>query len=213
MQITISNEILTKLPLFSISAYTFISKVTNDNKSLVLAIKEYEKFIQKSFTLESLLKDEKIKIARDAYKTLGKDPSRYKLAVESLFRRIIKGNGLYKVNDVVDCGNLLSLYTKKTIAVLDYNKIVGNVKARIGNKLDIYEGIGRGKIDVSNIIVYEDDISLFGSTTSDTYRTSISIDTKKVLIFIINFNQTNDEDVMIELYKKYTNSYNFERIK
>ncbi|MDO7203563.1 hypothetical protein Q5M85_04380 [Paraclostridium bifermentans] len=45
--------------------------------------------------------------SRQAYKKLGKDPSRYRLSSEALLKRIVKGNDLYKVNNIVDINNLV----------------------------------------------------------------------------------------------------------
>ena len=65
--------------------------------------------IAKENTLEDVLKIDNIKAARDAYKKLGQDPSRYRVSSESLVRRVVKGNGLYKVNNIVDINNLISI--------------------------------------------------------------------------------------------------------
>lgn len=50
--------------------------------------------IQKTFTLENLKEQINIKTSREAYKTLGKEPSRYRVSSEALIRRIIQGKGL-----------------------------------------------------------------------------------------------------------------------
>ncbi len=50
-----------------------------------------------------------IEASRKAYRACGKDPTRYRLSSESLLRRVLKGKGLYKVNNIVDINNLLSL--------------------------------------------------------------------------------------------------------
>jgi DNA/RNA-binding domain of Phe-tRNA-synthetase-like protein len=156
-----------------------------------------------------------IKEARDAYKKLKKDPSRYRLACESLLRRLVKGNGLYLINNVVDTGNVLSILCHRSVAVLDYDRIVGPVRIRIGSEADDYIGIGRGKIDVSNIPVYEDEIGPFGSTTSDTLRTAVTDATKKILLFIICFGPSykqEHEDLAISLFKKYGKAQNISKI-
>ena len=95
-------------------------------------IKELEKSINEKYSLEQVLQIPSIKNARDSYKKLGKDPSRYRLACESLFRRLVKGNGLYRVSNVVDAGNVLSIELAKSTAVLDYDKLQGDIHIRIG---------------------------------------------------------------------------------
>ena len=43
-----------------------------------------------------------IAATRKAYSTLGKSPSRYRNAAEAMIRRIVKKQGLYQINNVVD---------------------------------------------------------------------------------------------------------------
>ena len=216
MRITISKSILDTLPNFDIVALKMdVSsfETTNDIKEL---INKYQDSIKEEYSsLEEVLNIPLIKNARDGYKKLGKDPSRYRLACESLLRRIVKGNDLYIINNLVDIGNVLSIDFKRSTAVLDYDKIQGDITIRKGLSTDVYEGIGRGIINVENIPVYEDDISPFGSTTSDTMRTSVTLDTKKMLLFIVCFDSDNHDyeiDKAIEYYKKYADAKNIELI-
>ena len=120
-----------------------------------------------------------------------------------MLRRLVKGNNLYRINNLVDVGNILSIECNRSVAVLDYNKIVGVIIIRLGRADDVYEGIGRGIINVENIPLYEDSISPFGSTTSDTIRTSVTSETTKLLVFVVCFGDSNIEEhkqKAIELY-------------
>ena len=215
MNITIKKEVLNILPSFNIHAFTMDVKV-EDSKIIENKLQELEKEINEKFILEQVLQIPSIKNARDAYKKLGKDPSRYRLACESLFRRLVKGNGLYRVNNVVDAGNVLSIELAKSTAVLDYNKLQGDIHIRIGTNDDIYYGIGRGLINVSNIPLYVDEVSPFGSPTSDTERTSIDFNTTKILLMVICFDDL-DKDIIEELslktFKDYAYAHNIEKIE
>lgn len=208
MRITITNSILEKTPSFNIIAMSMNVKVKSSEEVKSL-IDEETKKINEEYSMEDVLNIPLIKEARDAYKKYGKDPSRYRLAVESLYRRIVKGNELYLINNLVDLGNILSLKTVRSVAVLDYDKIVGDVKIRLGTKDDVYVGIGRGQLDISSIPLYADDLGPFGSTTSDTPRTMITDETKKILLFIVCFSNTNIEEnknLALELFKKYASA-------
>jgi len=210
-KVVISEELIAKLPDFSVGVTSFTVTVQKSNK-LDELINELQVQIRQKYTLNDVLQIPNIKSARDGYKKLGKDPSRYRLAVESLYRRIVKNNDLYRINDVVDLGNVLSLMTMRSVAVLDENKICGDVLIRIG-KDEPYEGIGRGEINIENIPVYTDEIGPFGSPTSDTLRTAITEDTKQVLLFIISFDgkEVLKDDLQLcqELYEKYTDANDF----
>lgn len=215
MKIYIDKSITSILPDFNVLAMTMDVK-TVESAVIEELIEKTEKRINEEYTLEEVISIPLIKEARDAYKKLGKDPSRYRLACESLLRRIVKGNHLYKINNLVDAGNILSIDTNRSVAVLDYDKIEGDILIRLGTKEDIYEGIGRGIINIENIPLYEDNIGPFGSTTSDTLRTSITKDTKKVLLFVVCFGNSNKErdlEKAIALYQEYCNALNITKIE
>ena len=216
MHITISRSILDTLPDFNIVALLMDVKAKETTDDIKKLINQYQERIKEEYSsLEDVLNIPLIKKARDGYKMLGKDPSRYRLACESLLRRIVKGNDLYIINNLVDIGNILSIDFKRSTAVLDFDKIRGDITIRRGLASDVYEGIGRGIINVENIPVYEDDISPFGSTTSDTLRTSVSLSTKKMLLFIVCFDDGNHDDEIdkaIKYYEKYAEAKNIEII-
>jgi DNA/RNA-binding domain of Phe-tRNA-synthetase-like protein len=212
MKILIAPEIKQKTPNFYIGIMT-CNVTVYDNPTVTKLIQSIEASIRENIDISEVVDLPIIKDGRNAYKIYGKDPSRYRLATESLYRRLAKGNKLYRINNVVDLGNVLSIQTRKSIAVLDYNKISGDVLIRLGRKNDIYFGIGRGKINVENIPLYEDQIGPFGSVTSDTERTMITKSTTKILLFVISF---SGKDQLIEelqlaedLYKNYAKGTNF----
>lgn len=215
MIITIKNELLQKLPSFNIVAYSMDVKLTTSDDTEEL-IKTYEQKISEEYSLAEVLNIPLIKAARDGYKALGKDPSRYRLACESLLRRIVKGNQIYRINNIVDIGNLLSIELFRSTAILDYDKIQGDISIRIGTEDDEYYGIGRGLINVSNIPLYVDDISPFGSPTSDTERTMVTETTKKILLMIICFDgglSENETNKALDMFKRYAYANNITEIK
>ena len=87
--------------------------------------------IKEEYSLEEVLNIPLIKEARDSYKKLGKDPSRYRLAVESLYRRLVKGYGLYRINNVVDAGNILSDHAPVKIEGITANATALNTTAGV----------------------------------------------------------------------------------
>ena len=187
-----------------IRSYTF--------EELKQEMEQLEKEMMEQLTLETLLKQPRIAAARAGYKALGKDPSRYRLSTEALLRRLIKGNGLYFVNNAVDIGNVLSARTQRSVAVLDEDKIQGDILIRIGQD-EPYEGIGRGNINIENIPVYCDEVGPFGTPTSDTPRTRITEETKTILLFITSFNGTDgllqDVELAKDLFLRFGQMTNF----
>lgn len=211
-RIKIDQELKDKLPDFHVGVLSF-EATPKASTELDPYLKELEMDLQSRYTLEDVRAIPNIEAARQGYKMLGKDPSRYRLAVESLYRRIVKGNPLYRINTLVDLGNILSLKAMRSTAVLDEEKIEGDtIHIRIGRD-EPYEGIGRGTINVENIPVYCDTKGPFGSTTSDTERTAINSETKRVCVLIISFNGHTNllEDLLFakEIFMKFANAVNF----
>lgn len=210
MKLIISKELRDILPDFKVSCYTAILKNNNDENHLSEEITEAFHNLttkyQQLYSLEDVVNIPRIKKVRDGYKKLGKDPSHTRPACEALLRRILKYGSIYRLGDVIDVGNLLSLTFLKSVCIVDYDKIVGDITIRIGKETDEYYGINRGQINVKNLPLYSDEVSAFGNPTSDTIRTAITNQTKKILVMLIHFDQEtiyDDEKLLEEMLKKY----------
>jgi len=211
-QIRLDSQLKEKVPGYCVAVMSFDMSVMPTQEPLKEEMNRLEQDIMQQLTLETLLKEPRIAAARAGYKALGKDPSRYRLSCEALLRRLIKGNGLYFVNNAVDIGNVLSARTQRSVAVLDEDKIQGDVLIRIGQD-EPYEGIGRGAINIENIPVYCDELGPFGTPTSDTPRTRITEATKTILLFITSFNGTDgllqDVELAKDLFTRFGEMKNF----
>jgi len=74
-----------------------------------------------------------------------------------------------------------------SIGGYDAEKINGEVIFDIGSKDEPYEGIGRGVLNIEFLPVFRDSLSAFGSPTSDSIRTSVSVKTRRFLMVIVGF--------------------------
>ena len=135
--------------------------------------------------------------ARQAYKNFGKDPGRYRVSSEAMYRRIKQGKGLYKINTVVDVNNLVSLETGFSVGSYDLAKVEGGIEFRIGREGETYQGIGKDTINIESLPVLCDDKGPFGSPTSDSVRAMITLDTKEVLTVLYDFTGTGDLEAML----------------
>lgn len=214
MKINISDEIKKVLPSFDVIAYT-MDVENNKSDEVTKYIDEVVKSVCNIYTLEEIIKEPKILESRNGYKKLGKDPSHTRVACENLWRRLIKGQTLYRLGDIIDLGNILSILTKRSVCVVDKDKLIGDVTIRQGTKEDIYMTINRGPLNVDKIPVYTDDESPFGCPSSDTLRTAVDENTKSIFIMIICFEDTDkekDNQLLLDIYTKYANAKNIERI-
>lgn len=219
MKLIINEDIKAIVSDFNVTAYHIIFK---DNYNALTKSSNVDNLINKltidcqtKYNYDEITKIPKLKETRDGYKAFGKDPSHTRPASEALLRRVVKGTTLYRLGDVIDLGNILSVMTLRSVCVVDYNKLVGDVVIKMGTKDDIYYGIGRGLINVADIPIYVDDLGPFGCPTSDNDRTKVTDETKEILIMIINFSNNElaeDENLLINLYKNYTEIKDIEKL-
>lgn len=163
--------------------------------------------IQEKFTFESLTEQINIKASREAYKILGKEPSRYRVSGEALVRRILQGKGLYKINNVVDTNNLISIETGYSVGSYDLANLKGDIIFRIGKEGEEYQGIGKEVINIEKLPVFADSLGAYGSPTSDSTRAMISEKSKDILTVLISFNGTEGLEQSMAIAQKYLVKY------
>lgn len=128
-----------------------------------------------------------IAAARRAYRAFGKDPARYRVSSEALMRRLVKGQGLYRINTAVDANNLISLRTGHSVGMFDADRISAPVTFRRAGPGETYEAIGRGPMNLEALPVLADADGPFGSPTSDSERSKVTLATTRLFMSIIAF--------------------------
>ena len=186
-KIVISQTVRQKLPELVLGCISCNVLISLDNQELWQEIETACKLIESTTELDKVGSHPAIRASRMAYRSCGKDPARYRLSSEALMRRAVKGNPLYRINNVVDLVNLVSLKSGMSIGGYDADKIVGEVIFDIGMKEEPYEAIGRGELNIEYLPVFRDSVSAFGSPTSDSVRTSVTGETRKFLMVIVGF--------------------------
>lgn len=205
MKINVSAEFHNICPNFIGGA--ILAEVSNSSTTPELwnEIEYISKELQDNYTTETIKSQSGIAATREAYRKAGKDPSRYRPACEQLARRILQGKKLYSIDQLVDLGNLISLYCGYSTAMLDADKICGDIiTLGIGSANEAYEGIGRGVLNIENLPVYRDSESGIATPTSDSIRTMITPNTKRILLLINCYdgNKSALEDVLNYSCKK-----------
>lgn len=207
MKVIIDEKIKLKCKNIQIASIEAYINVKEDNEQLWSIIDKKVEDIQDNIDIRSISAIKNISESRLAYKSFGKDPSRYRLSSEALYRRIVRGLGLYRVNNVVDINNLVSLNSAYSVGTYDLDKISGNIHFTIADEGEYYFGIGKGELNISNLPVFYDDKGKFGSTTSDSIRAMITKDTKHILMNIISFNGDKELDNYMNEACEYLEKY------
>jgi DNA/RNA-binding domain of Phe-tRNA-synthetase-like protein len=112
---------------------------------------------------------------------------------------VVKGKGLYKINNVVDLLNLVSISTGFSIGGYDADKIEGDVELGVGEVNEPYEGIGRGILNIEGLATFRDEKGAFGTPTSDSVRTSVTDDTTRFLMVFLDYGGLDELEKAIEL--------------
>lgn len=172
---------------------------------------------REAYTVDSVKDIDAIRATRDAYRALGKDPSRYRPSAEALCRRVLCGMQLYRVSTVVDLVNLVSMETGYSIGGFDADKIVGDrLVLGVGRDGEPYEGIGRGPLNIASLPVYRDGAGGIGTPTSDNERTKIDLATSHLLLIVNSYGATSPDDAAEELEAlllKYASASNIDKVK
>lgn len=185
--IIISEQLKNICPNIVLGCIEAMVKVKDSHPELWGEVTEACRQLMNRLAISEVSQIENIKKAREVYRKLGNDPTRYRLSSEALVRRILKEKGLYRVNNVVDINNLVSILSFCPVCTYDAEKIHPPITFAIGAPGEAYAGIGRGMINLANIPVFSDGIGKFGSTTSDSERAMVTEDTKRILMCIASF--------------------------
>jgi DNA/RNA-binding domain of Phe-tRNA-synthetase-like protein len=140
-----------------------------------------------------------IAATRELYRRLGKDPSRYRGSPEALLRRVRAGKELYRIHNVVDVINLVSLRTLLPIGLYDSAQLHPPLIFRRGEAGEAYDGIGKEQLNLDGLPVLADAEGPFGSPTSDSRRTMVTEDTTEVLAVVFGVTGAGALQAAIEL--------------
>lgn len=122
--------------------------------------------------------------ARSMFHRLGVDPTKTRPSSEALLRRVLQDKPMPEINPVVDVCNLASLEHQFPLGLYDRAGITGGVFARLGREGEGYEGIRKGRVNLSARPLLADDTGAFGAPTSDSARTQVTLASRGLLVAI-----------------------------
>lgn len=213
-KINISKEILDVCPQFNLAAINCKVKNSKHNDALWQEIDNFISKFTKNYSMPEIKNRPPIQATREVYKQLGKDPNRYRPSGEALCRRLLKGQGLYQIDTLVDLINLVSLKHGYSIGGFDADKIEGDITLGVGRAGEAFEAIGRGAMNIEGMPVYRDSVGGIGNPSSDEERTKITSDTTNLLMLINGYSGGEGlqeaADYSIDLLKKYADAEEIE---
>ena len=187
-RVTVEAELQAKWSNIALGCVTARVEAPPSPAGLVDELRVREREILTRREPRPLLESPQILATRAGYKALGKDPARYRGSAEALLRRITAEKGLPQINAVVDVINLVSVESRLPIGLYDLAHVQGDIVFRAGRAGETYKGIGKYDLNLEGLPVFCDALGPHGSPTSDSERTMVTSDTKRVLAVIISFN-------------------------
>lgn len=187
VHINISDELRAKCPSLRLACLCCTVRVAEDAAGLSEELEQVSQRIGGSLRLEEVSTHPVNARTREGYRACGKKPGRYRPSAEALLRRVLQGKGLYRINNVVDVINLVSISTGFSIGGYDVVRIQGGVTLGIGKEGELYEGLGRGVLNIHRLPVFRDSVGAFGSPTSDSERTNVRPGTQSFLMVFLDF--------------------------
>lgn len=172
----------------SIGAFKLANLVVSESK------REFEDFEAQLFselrgemTLDGMKDHVILRSFRDLYWTFGMDPTKLRVSSEALLRRVLGGQNLWRVSDVVDVANLMSAYHKLPIGLVDLEKIDGGLVVRTARNGEVFRRIGGSEVVCRGREIVVGDksrIVCFGFATLDSDYTKVTKQSRNVLLMI-----------------------------
>ena len=133
-----------------------------------------------------------VSAVRRMYRRIGWEPTQYRPSSEAMIRRVLKNKGLYRINNAVDLGNVVSTRFHLPMGLYDRDKISGSILIDVGKESEEYQGISKDVIHADGKLVLRDDAGVFGNPTADSIRTSIQHDTKNIMALFFTPPEVSD---------------------
>jgi DNA/RNA-binding domain of Phe-tRNA-synthetase-like protein len=136
---------------------------------------------------------------RAMYRAVGLDPTRRRPSSEALARRVLRGDGLPRVNVLVDVCNWCSLELQLPYGAYDLARIDGDVELRLGAPGEEYAGIRKDVVHVEGRLTLADRRGAFGNPSSDSARTMVTTATTAALVAVYAPRRSGDETLSAAL--------------
>lgn len=187
MQLAISPELLALWPQTALGVLTYTAEVGPSTEAQLAGFEAALVRLGQEYTTETIPQNPHIDATRRAYKALGKSPSEYRNAAEAMLRRIVKGSGLYHINNVIEVNNLISVSSGFSIGSYDVEQLQGPVVLERAEDGAHYAGIGKSSVNIQHLPVLRDDLGYFGNPTSDSQRAMIKEGRRRICSVLYAF--------------------------
>ena len=199
INVNISPEVSQKFPGVKIGYLcTYGVRTVETPESLEKVKRELEKTVRGELTLSAMMEDPALRSWNNLFIKSGLDVKIIQPAQEALIRRILKGRTIPRINNIVDCANIIAAKCKAPCGAFDLDRIEGSVWLRLSEEgenflplfSDKYEPMPAGEI------VYADDQKIFSRYSKDSDITKITFKTTNVFFVIDGTPEVSAEQII-----------------
>jgi DNA/RNA-binding domain of Phe-tRNA-synthetase-like protein len=116
--------------------------IQKDNEQLRRLKQIVYQEVRSKYEIDRLKEDSTVRAFRDFYWRLGIDPTKTRPSGEALLRRVLRGEGLPCISNVVDAYNLASMKTIIPISGFDLDRLAPQFQVRFAEENESFKGIG-----------------------------------------------------------------------
>jgi DNA/RNA-binding domain of Phe-tRNA-synthetase-like protein len=207
MEIAVSDEVRALCPGAALGVLLYTANVVPSPPELLARFDADTAELSKKYALEDIAGLPHIASTRRAYKALGKSPHEYRGASEAMLRRLVKGSGLYRINNIVDINNLVSVSSGYSIGSYDIAQLDGPVTLRRAPEDTHYAGIGKGSVNIGLLPVLYDGSGPFGNPTSDSLRAMINEGERQIMSVVYSFDGVDGLGEWLPKFKALLETY------
>lgn len=207
MKISISDEVYSLSPRTALGVLSYRAMVESSSQEFLELFEITVATLSREYSIEEIAKNSHIISTRQAYKALGKSPQEYRNAAEAMLRRIVKGKGLYHINNIVDVNNLISITSGYSIGSYDTKQLKGDIELRRAENGSHYAGIGKDNVNIEYFPTLYDALGAFGNSSSDNRRAMIQLGERDIITVIYSFDGADELDYWMEKLSSYLTNY------
>lgn len=200
MQVQISHEVKDRWKDVCLGLLIYSAIVEESSSQFLELFQRTIEGLKSRYTMQDIADIPHIRSTRNAYKALGKSPSEYRNACEAMLRRIIKGNGLYYINNIIDVNNLMSVTTGYSIGSYDVELLSEPIELKRALDGEKYQGIGKDTVNIEHLPTLHDKKGPFGNPTSDSRRAMIQSGSRTIMSVIYSFDGETDLQEVLDRY-------------
>lgn len=211
MSLEIVNELKKVDPKVKLFSLQYDASVTQVPASFLEQERAMVAKIAAKYQVADIKDIQAVADTRRFYKLLGASPSRYRNAAEAMLRRVVQGKDLYRINNIIDIQNMISISSGISIGSYDLTKLQGKIVYQRAEAAH-YQGIGKTSVNLTSLPCLYDDAGPFGNPTSDSQRAMITDQSQHILTVFYTFSDEPTSEAAVadflDQLSQYTDAKN-----